>query len=150
MDDRLVLFVATVAQISKLSTLCRLLSRIFPPTDLHKENERSFGKFYFITNKYKIWIADKDCGPWTESDRLGYATVRLTGSPIARDLAKTQHGVYREYKNRTRINSIGTSPSETTRLSVEGTTYNNHQPPRKIQQPPQKHLQPPTNNRMQS
>ena len=111
MDDRLVLFVATVAQISKLSTLCRLLSRIFPPTDLHKENERSFGKFSFITNKYKIWIADKDCGPWTESDRLGYATVRLTGSPIARDLAKTQHGVYREYKNRTRINSIGNDPS---------------------------------------
>ena len=24
----------------------------------------------------------------TESDRLGYATVRLTGSPIARDLEK--------------------------------------------------------------
>ena len=46
MDDRLVLFAATVAQ-SKLSNLCRLLSRIFPRIDLHMENERSFGKFPF-------------------------------------------------------------------------------------------------------
>ena len=34
-----------------------------------------------------------------ESDCLGYATVRLTESPIARDLEKTQDCVYREYKN---------------------------------------------------
>ena len=46
-DDRLALFAAAVAQIGKLSTLCRLLCRIFQPTDLHKENERSFGKFPF-------------------------------------------------------------------------------------------------------
>ena len=37
MDDRLVLFAATVVQ-SKLSKLCRLLSSIFPRIDLHKEN----------------------------------------------------------------------------------------------------------------
>ena len=49
----------------------------------------------------------------TKSDCLGYATVRLTGSPIARDLEKTQHGVYREYKNTMGHVSI---PSETTRL----------------------------------
>ena len=58
MDDCSVLFAATVAQ-SKLSKLCRLLSRIFPRIDLHKENERSFGKFPFITNKYKTRIADR-------------------------------------------------------------------------------------------
>ena len=46
MDDRLVLFAATVAQ-SKLGKLCRLLSCILPRIDLHKENERSFGKFPF-------------------------------------------------------------------------------------------------------
>ena len=46
MDDRLVLFAASVAQ-SKLSKLGRLLSRIFPRIDLHEENERSFGKFFF-------------------------------------------------------------------------------------------------------
>jgi len=39
-DDRLVLFAATEAQ-SKLSNVCRLLSRIFPRIDLHMENERS-------------------------------------------------------------------------------------------------------------
>ena len=44
MDDRLVLFAATVAQ-SKLSKLCRLISLIFPRIDLHKENETSFGEF---------------------------------------------------------------------------------------------------------
>ena len=44
MDDSSVLFAATVAQ-SKLSKLCRLISRIFPRIDLHKENERSFGEF---------------------------------------------------------------------------------------------------------
>ena len=44
MDDRLVLFAATVTQI-KLSKFCRLISRIFPRIDLHKENERSFGEF---------------------------------------------------------------------------------------------------------
>ena len=54
---RLVLFAATVAQ-NKLSKLCRLRSRIFPRIYLHKENERSIGK----TNKYKIWIVDKDYG----------------------------------------------------------------------------------------
>ena len=54
----------------------------------------------------------------TESDRLGYATVRLTGTSIARDLEKTRHGVYREFKTRTRINSIGTFLSETIRLSL--------------------------------
>ena len=44
MGDRLVLFTATLAQ-SKLSQLCHPLSRIFPPIDLHKDNERSYGKF---------------------------------------------------------------------------------------------------------
>ena len=43
-DERLVLFAATLAQ-SKLSQLCRLISRIYPRIDLHKENERSFGEF---------------------------------------------------------------------------------------------------------
>ena len=43
-DDRLVLFAATVAQ-SKLSQLCRLISRMYPRIDLHKENERSFREF---------------------------------------------------------------------------------------------------------
>ena len=60
MDDRLVLFAATVAQ-NKLSKLRRLLSRIFPRIYLHKENERSIGK----TNKCKIWIVDNDYGLWT-------------------------------------------------------------------------------------
>ena len=43
MDDRLALFAATVAQskLSKLSTAFSYLSI----NDLHKENERSFGKF---------------------------------------------------------------------------------------------------------
>ena len=58
MDDRLVLFAATLAQ-SKLSKLCRLLSRIFPRIGLHQGNEGSFGK----TNKYKRRIADR--GLWT-------------------------------------------------------------------------------------
>ena len=58
MDDCLVLFAATVAQ-SKLSQLCRPLSRIFPRIDLHNKNERSFGKFPFITNKYKMRMADR-------------------------------------------------------------------------------------------
>ena len=57
MDGCSVLFAATVAQ-NKLSKLCRLLPRIFLRIDLHKENERSYGKFPFITNKYKTRIAD--------------------------------------------------------------------------------------------
>ena len=46
MDDRLVLFAATLAQ-SKLSQLCRLISRIFPRIDLHKKNEGHSGNFPF-------------------------------------------------------------------------------------------------------
>ena len=46
MDDSLVLFAATVGQ-RKLSKLCRMISRIFPQIDLHKENERSLGEFPF-------------------------------------------------------------------------------------------------------
>ena len=44
MDDRLILFAAALAQ-SKLSQLCRLISRIYSRIDLHKENERSLGEF---------------------------------------------------------------------------------------------------------
>ena len=36
---------------------------------------------------------------WTESNRLGYATVRLTEGPVVRDLVKTHCVVYRENKN---------------------------------------------------
>ena len=43
----------------------------------------------------------------TESDRLGYATVRLTGSPIARDLEKYTE-VFREG-----VNVGGSTPSDT-------------------------------------
>ena len=42
----------------------------------------------------------------TESDRLGYATVRLTGSPIARDLEKYTE-VFTEGVKCWRIDSIG-------------------------------------------
>ena len=130
MDDRLALFAAIVAQ-SKLSELCYLLSRIFPRIDLRNENERSIGKFPLslpisIKSGLRTKTVDHGLPPpvhvqytRTESDRLGYATVRLTGTSIARDLEKkTRHGVDREFKNRTRINSIGTSPSETIRLSL--------------------------------
>ena len=44
----------------------------------------------------------------TESDRLGYATVRLTGSPIARDLEKYTEGV-----KCWRIDSIGHGRTDT-------------------------------------
>ena len=50
MDDRLVLFAATVAQ-SKLSNICRLLSSIFPRIDWRQENESSFGKLHFHNQK---------------------------------------------------------------------------------------------------
>ena len=64
MDDRLVLFAATVAQ-SKLSKLCRLVSSIFPRIDLHKENERSFGKFSLLSPiSKKRGLRTGDCGPW--------------------------------------------------------------------------------------
>ena len=42
----------------------------------------------------------------TDSDRLGYATVRLTGSPIARDLKKCTE-VFTEGVKCWRIDSIG-------------------------------------------
>ena len=42
----------------------------------------------------------------TESDRLGYTTVRLTGSPIARDLEKYTE-VFIEGVKFWRIDSIG-------------------------------------------
>ena len=35
----------------------------------------------------------------TESDRLGYATIRLTGSTMLRDLEEKHYSVNREYKN---------------------------------------------------
>ena len=55
----------------------------------------------------------------TESDRLGYATVRLTGSPIARDLEKYTE-VFTEGVKCWRIDSIGhgRTRTDTTRLSL--------------------------------
>ena len=50
----------------------------------------------------------------TESDRLGYATVRLTGSPIARDLEKYTE-VFTEGVKCWRINSIGHGRTRRTR-----------------------------------
>ena len=55
----------------------------------------------------------------TESGRLGYATVRLTGSPIARDLEKYTE-VFTEGVKCWRIDSIGhgRTRTDTTRLSL--------------------------------
>ena len=56
----------------------------------------------------------------TESDRLGYATVRLTGSPIARVLEKYTE-VYTECVEYRRINSIGYGPPRPLSLFVAST-----------------------------
>ena len=56
----------------------------------------------------------------TESDRLGYATVRLTGSPIARDLEKYTE-VFTEGVKCWRIDSIGHERTRPVSLCVGST-----------------------------
>ena len=56
----------------------------------------------------------------TESDRLGYATVRLTGSPIARDLEKYTE-VFTEGVKCWRIDSIGHGRTRPVSLCVGST-----------------------------
>ena len=56
----------------------------------------------------------------TESDRLGYATVRLTGSPIARDLEKYTE-VFTEGVKCWRIDSIGHKRTRPVSLCVGST-----------------------------
>ena len=56
----------------------------------------------------------------TESDRLGYATVRLTGSPIARDLEKYTE-VFTEGVKCCRIDSIGHGRTRPVSLCVGST-----------------------------
>ena len=56
----------------------------------------------------------------TESDRLGYATVRLTGSPIARDLEKYTE-VFTEGVECWRIDSIGYGRARSVFLCVGST-----------------------------
>ena len=83
--------------------------------------------------------------------RIVWDTQRSDSREVRSRETLKKHGVYGEYKNRTRINFIGTSPSETTRLSVEGTTYKQLKPPTTIYnhlekfsnhlQLPQKHSQ---------
>ena len=56
----------------------------------------------------------------TESDRLGYATVRLTGSPIARDLEKDTLR-FTEGVKCWRIDSIGHGRTRAVSLCVSST-----------------------------
>ena len=58
MDDRLVLFAAAVAQ-SKLSKLCRLLSRISPRIDLRKTKGRAeIFPFINVDCGQRLWTMD--------------------------------------------------------------------------------------------
>ena len=56
----------------------------------------------------------------TESDRLGYATVRLTGSPIARDLEKYIE-VFTDGVKCWRIDSVGHGRTRSVSLVVGST-----------------------------
>ena len=56
----------------------------------------------------------------TESDRLGYATVRLTGSPIARDLEKYTE-VFTVSVKCWRIDSVGHGRTRSVSLFVGST-----------------------------